>query len=103
QRRDVSRDALGDRREDLLVLELDGVVLDALAQDREARREVGRGDRGDEAGLEARAEAFLERRESARWPVARQDELAAGLVERVEGVEELLLGLHLGGEELHVV
>ena len=35
--------------------------------------------------------------------VARQHELAPALVERVEGVEELLLGLDLVGEELDVV
>src|SRR5215475_13084940 len=35
--------------------------------------------------------------------IAGQDELAAALVKRVEGVEELLLGLHLVREELNVV
>ena len=78
-------------------------MLDALAQDGQAGREVGRGDLGDEAGLEALAQAVLERLEVAREAVAREDELAAGLVERVERVEELLLGLDLGGEELDVV
>ena len=47
--------------ERVLVGELDVVVLRALAQDREARREVGRLDVGDEPGLEALAQAVLER------------------------------------------
>ena len=59
----------------------------------QARGEVGRRDVGDEAGLEALAQAVLERGEVARQAVGGQDELAAGLVQRVEGVEELLLGL----------
>ena len=58
---------------------------------------------GDEAGLEALAQAVLERREVAREAVGGEHELAAGVVERVEGVEELLLGLRLALEELHVV
>ena len=40
---------------------------------------------------------------SRRQAVAGEDELAAGLVERVEGVEELLLGLGLALQELDVV
>ena len=65
--------------------------------------EVGRRDVGDEAGLEALAQAVLERAEVARQAVGGEHELAAGLVERVERVEELLLGLRLALEELDVV
>ena len=65
--------------------------------------EVGRPDVGDEAGLEALAQAVLERVEVAREAVGGEDELAAGVVQRVERVEELLLGLGLGLEELDVV
>ena len=54
-------------------------------------------------GLEALAQALLDRHQRAREAVAGQHELAAGLVQRVEGVEELLLGLGLAGEELDVV
>ena len=57
----------------------------------------------DEAGLEALAQAVVERVEVARQAVGGEHELAAGVVERVEGVEELLLGLGLGLEELDVV
>ena len=69
----------------------------------EARGEVGRADVGDQAGLEALAQAVLERVEVAREAVGGQHELGAGAVERVEGVEELLLGLRLALEELDVV
>ena len=79
------------------------VLLDALAQDREPRGGVGRADVGDEAGLEALAQALLEGAEVARQAVRGQDDLRARLVQRVEGVEELLLGAGLGLEELDVV
>ena len=87
----------------LLVGELDAVVLGALAQDRQARGEVGRLDVGDEAGLEALAQAVLERLQVAAGAVGGEHDLAAAVVERVEGVEELLLGLGLALEELDVV
>src|SRR5207244_2671711 len=50
-----------------------------------------------------RAQPLLERGDLARRPVGRDDDLAAGLVERVEGVEELLLDPLLVLEELDVV
>src|SRR4029077_4783152 len=53
--------------------------------------------------LEALAQPRLERRDISRLAVARDHELAAGLVEGVEGVEELLLGTELVGQELDVV
>ena len=103
ERADVVRDAVGDDVERLGLGEVDAVVLDALAQHRQAHGAVRRADVGDEAGLEPLAETVLEGVEVAREAVGRQDELAAGLVERVERVEELLLGLHLALEELDVV
>ena len=57
----------------------------------------------DQAGLEARAQAVLERVEVARQAVGGQHDLRAGGVQRVEGVEELLLGPDLALEELDVV
>ena len=70
-----------------------------------ARRvgEVGGADVGDEAGLEALAQAVLERLQVAREAVGGEHDLAAAVVERVERVEELLLGARLALEELDVV
>src|SRR5215211_8195395 len=45
----------------------------------------------------------MQRVEVAREAVAGEDELAAGVMQRIEGVEELLLGLDLRLEELDVV
>ena len=74
-----------------------------LAQDRDAGLEVGRLDVGDQAPLEPRPQPFLERRDLFRRPVGRDHDLTARLVERVEGVEELLLDPLLAFEELDVV
>ena len=49
-----------------VVGERDAVELHALAQDGQARGEVGRRDCGDQAGLEALAQAVLEGLEVAR-------------------------------------
>ena len=81
----------------------DLVLLDALAQDRQPRRVVGGADVGHESGLEALAQPLLELAEVARQAVRREHDLRAGLVQRVERVEELLLGAGLGLEELDVV
>ena len=81
----------------------DAVLQHALAEDGEARVEVGRLDVAHEAGLEALAQPVLERGHVARQAVGGQHELGAGGVQRVEGVEELLLGLGLALEELDVV
>ena len=81
----------------------DAVLEHALAQDRQARAEVGRLDVAHQAGLEALAQPVLERGHVARQPVGGQHELGAGRVQRVERVEELLLGLGLALEELDVV
>ena len=81
----------------------DAVLLDALAQDRQARVVVGRAHVADQAGLEALAQPVLERRHVAREAVRGQHDLRAGRVQRVEGVEELLLRLGLALEELDVV
>ena len=103
ERADVVGDAVGDELEYGRIGERDVVERGALAQDGDAGGVVGRHDVGDQAGLEALAESLLDRDERARKPVAGEHELAPGLVQRVEGVEELLFGAGLAGQELDVV
>jgi hypothetical protein len=74
-----------------------------LAEDRDARLEVGRLDVGDQAPLEPVAQPVLDVVELLGRPVGGEDDLLVGVVEGVEGVEELLLGLDLALEELDVV
>ena len=100
---EVVGDALGDQLQDAVVADVDPVVVGALAQHRQARGGVGRADVDQQPGLEALAQAVLELGHVARRAVGGQHQLAARLVQRVEGVEELLLGLDLALEELHVV
>ncbi len=64
---------------------------------------VGRLELDGEAPLEPVAEALLQARERARRAIARHHDLLAGREQRVEGVDELLLGLRLALEELDVV
>ena len=77
--------------------------LGLLAEDGEAGLEVGGLDVGDQAHLEPAAQAVLEGADGVGRPVGGQHDLAVGLVEVVEGVEELLLGLLLALDELDVV
>ena len=74
-----------------------------LAQDRDAGLEVGRLDVGDQAPLEPVAQPVLERLEPLGCAVGGEHDLLVGVVEGVEGVEELLLGLGLALQELDVV
>ena len=78
-------------------------LLGLLAEDGEPGLEVGRLDVGDQAHLEAAAQPVLERRDGVRRAVGGQHDLAVGLVQGVEGVEELLLELFLALHELDVV
>ena len=103
ERADVGVDALGDQVDRDRIDACQRVLLHALAQDRPARGEVGRADVGHQAGLEPLAQAVLECVEVAREAIGREDELGAGAVQRVEGVEELLLGARLALQELDVV
>ena len=77
--------------------------LGLLLQDGDLGFEVGWLDVGDEAPLEAGAEAVFEVGELFGGPVGGDDDLLHALVQRVEGVEELFLGALLAGEELDVV
>src|SRR6266516_681202 len=100
---DVRRDPTGDEREHLWIGYVNAVGLHLLAQARDPGLEVGRLDVRDQAPLEPRAEPLFERRDLARRPIGGDHDLAPGLVERVEGVEELLLDPFLVLEELDVV
>src|SRR5437763_1806331 len=90
----VPAEAAPDRRQ-RRVCQLAREIHGDLACERHVRAPV--------AGEEAPAGAPVGRGQLGRWAIAREDELAAGLIERVEGVEELLAGLCLRAEELDVV
>ena len=101
---------LADVGHDLARDELQGLGVDAHAlllglgaQDGDAGLEVGCRQVGDQAPLEAAAEPFLERDDLLGRSVAREDDLLAVFMDRVEGVEELLLRALLVGDELDVV
>ena len=80
-----------------------GLPLGLLAEDGEAGLEVGRLDVGDQPPLEPGAEPVLERGDVVGRPVGGEHDLAAGLVEGVERVEQLLLEALLALDELDVV
>jgi hypothetical protein len=65
--------------------------------------EVRRVEADHEARCEALTQALFEAVELVRGSVGRHHELAAGVPQRVEGVEELLLGAGFVGQELDVV
>src|SRR6266511_4664206 len=67
----------------------------------DARRQVGRRELDPKPPLEPIAESLGEAGERLWGPIAGQNELPAGLVEGIEGVEELLLGVRLVLEELN--
>ena len=99
---DVAADHLRDEQAHV-VGQLDVLELRLLADDRDARLELRRLDVGHEAPLEARHEALLHLVELLGVLVARDDDLLARLMKRVERVEKLFLRLRLAGEEMDVV
>ena len=74
-----------------------------LAQDRDPRLQVRRLHVGDQAPLEPGAQPVLQRGQLLGRPVRADDDLLVGVVQGVEGVEELLLGPFLALQELDVV
>ena len=74
-----------------------------LAQDRDPGLQLGRLDVGGQSPLEPGPHPVLEGLQPLRRPVRGDDDLLVGVVERVEGVEELLLGAFLALQELDVV
>src|SRR3990172_2601096 len=99
---DVGLDAAGDQVGHI-VREAHALDAGLLFQNGHPRLEVGGLDVGDEPPLEARAEALLDLWDLLGRAVAGDDDLLARVVEVVEGVEELLLGALLAGDELDVV
>src|SRR5690349_25137223 len=78
---DEPDDVLGDRH-------LEMIELCFLAENRDAMLEIAELDVGDHPPLETTDESRFEAGD-VRWrTIARQDDLSAGLVQRIEGVEE---------------
>ena len=101
-----SRIELETRRRDELQHVVGGVhplLGGLLLQDRDARFQVGRLDVGEQAPLEAGAHAVFQGGQLARRAVRADHDLLVGVVQRVEGVEELFLGALAVLQELDVV
>src|SRR6266545_6653837 len=81
----------------------DSLRLSLRAEDRDARLEIGCRDIRDEAPLEPRAQTIFEPFDGLGRTIAREDDLLPLLMDRIEGVEELLLRPLLAREELDVV
>ena len=73
------------------------------AEDRRSGFDIRQRDIGDQTALEARAQPVVERLDRLRVTIGGNHDLLARLIELVEGVEELLLGALLAGDELDVV
>ena len=99
---DVRRDDLGDERRHL-VGHRNILALGLFPQNRFARFEIGRLNVGEQSPFESRAQARFERLNLLGRTIGRDDELAPGFVQRVEGVEELFLSRLLAGQKLNVV
>ena len=74
-----------------------------LMQDRDAHLQLGRLDRDGQTPAEARDQPVFHSADFLRVGVAGDDHLLVRFDQRIEGVEELLLGAVLAAEELDVV
>ncbi len=74
-----------------------------LRQDRDPGLQIRRGDVGDQTPLEPAAQPVLQRGQLLGGPVGGDDDLLLGVVQDVEGVEELLLRPFLVLQELDVI
>src|SRR5579863_886901 len=99
-RSDVFRDEANDVVRDRV---LEVVELRLVLEDRDAELEIWRFDVGDHSPLKAADEPSFQAGDFRWWAVARDDDLAAGLVEGVERVEELVLSGFLAAEKLDVI
>ena len=82
---------------------IDAAELGFFEEDGDAGFKIGFVDAGDQALIEATDEAFFEPFNFYGFAVGTEDNLFAGLVEGVKGVEEFFLRAFSFGEELHVV
>ena len=94
----VVRNVLGHIVRQVQIQQL-GLALD----DGNARFKIRRLDVGGQAPLKPGAQTLLQGFDLLRGAVRRDDDLAAIVVQRVEGVEKLLLRALLAGQELDVV
>ena len=100
----VAAHAIGDQQDDVVrEPQAAGFLLAAVAQDGDARLEIGLLRVGDQALVEARDQPLLEARDVLRRLVGGDHDLLVRVAQRVERVEELLLRALLAGEELDVV
>ena len=98
----VALHMIRDEREHRIV-NVDIVLPRAVAQDRDARFDVRRLNIGNQSPLEARAEALLQLGDLLGRPVGADDDLLVRIVQRVEGVEKLLLRGLTAADKLYVV
>ena len=99
---DVALDAAGDELEDV-VGNVEPIHLSLLAKDRDAGLQLRRLDVGDQTPFEPGPQPVLEGGQLLGRPVGGDDDLLVRVVQRVEGVEELLLDAFLALDELDVV
>ncbi len=99
---DVGRDVVTDEA-DRLLRDVQVERLDLLLEDGVARLVAGRLKVDVQPALESASQAVGEVAELAHRPVAGEDHLLVRVVERVEGVEELLLRLRFLLQEVDVV
>src|SRR5215467_10322827 len=65
--------------------------------------EAGSTEIGNESPLETRAQPVMEMAHGPGYAVAAEDNLLAGLMQSVEGVEKLLFRGLFTGDELHII
>ncbi len=99
---DVGTDTGGEEVHDLGgELDSEGVFL--FAKDGEARFDIRRLQVGGQSPFEARHEPLFEILNLVGGAIAGHDDLFAGFVEGIEGMEELFMDAFFAGEELNVV
>lgn len=88
---------------DHLLREVEAVFLALLVEDGDARLEIGGLDVSSQARLEPRDQTVIKTLELLWGNVRRQDNLFAQLIQRVEGMEKVVLCLLFPGKELDII